>query len=106
MKEVKMTDKDNQPQQNDDLACRQEKWKKTERICYYIAFALMIVYSVLSIIYKYTHFSSVAYYVLVGVLSVLMVVDVTILCISWCKLNRINKQLFPKQENDHADSDK
>lgn len=85
-------------EQDDGLFCRRKKWKKIERVSYITVFVLLVVYSVLSTIAKFTDFNSVAYFVLVVIFSVIMVADVTVLIVSWCKLYRIDSRIADRDD--------
>lgn len=82
------------------LVCRQIKWKTIERIAYLTAFVLLIVYSALSTVSKFTNFNSAAFFVLVIILSVIMAADVVVWFISRYRLYRINRWIAGRESND------
>ncbi len=93
-----MTDNNNQPYVNNDLIERQKNWKKTERITLWIDLVLLFIFIVLSTVKQNTGFNSLVFFVLVVIFGVMMLVDLVILIISWCKLYHLNS-LISMQEN-------
>lgn len=99
-----MTNDNSQSKQNDDLICRQRKWKKIERITLSIDLVLLFGFFVLSTVHQITNFNSIAFFVLAVIFSAIMFADLVILFISWYKLYRVNS-LIAEQEKNSVDND-
>lgn len=94
----------NKNEQDEDLTKRQKKWKKIERITFYINLILLCVNFTQQTIRQNTDLDSIAFFVLTVICGVFMVSNLIILFISWYKLYRLDSSTKEREE-DISDSD-